>query len=186
MHGFHGEGGGAQRHRDGEAMSSQQGSRQVTVGSESWVDRVEGCTGSCSVCRRAAQGTRWVPGRRWGRGRVLAAGGRYLLHDVTVAMAGSQVQRGIVTAVHDVDACSPHYEHVDHVGAALAAGPVQGAEAVVIPAETAGTALLSGCSLPPPPLAPGRERRAERGQGAADSTMARQVLPCMPAHGPWR
>lgn len=166
MQGFCGEGGGAQRRQGGDAVSSRQGSWQVTVGSESWVDRVEGCTESCLVCHGAAQGTKWVPGRQWGRGRVLAAGGRYLLHNITVAVAGSQVQWGVVTTVHHVDACSPHDEHVDHIGAALAAGPVQGAEAVVIPAETARTALLSSCSLPTassPGL--GRERRAERGRG---------------------
>lgn len=115
---------------------------------------------------------------------MLATGGRYLLHDVTVAVAGSQVQRGVVTTVHDVDACSPHDEHVDHVGAALTAGPVQGAEAVVIPVETAGTALLSSCSLPAVSSpGPGRERRAEHGQDAANSTTARQASPCAPAHG---
>lgn len=68
-----------------------------------------------------------------GQGR--AWGGRYLLHNVAVAVAGSQVQWGVITTVHDVDARSPHDEHVDHIGAALAAGPVQGAEAMVIPAE---------------------------------------------------
>lgn len=72
-----------------------------------------------------------------GQGQGRAWGGRYLLHDVTVAVAGSQVQRGVIATVHDVDACSPHDEHVDHIGAALAAGPVQGAEAVVIPEERA-------------------------------------------------
>ena len=56
-----------------------------------------------------------------------------LLHDVAVAVAGCQVQRGVITAVHDIDARSPHDQHVHHVGAALAAGPVQGAEAMVIP-----------------------------------------------------
>jgi len=116
--------------------------------------------------------------RRWGRGRGLAAAGRYLLHDVAVAVAGSQVQWGIVTAVHDVDACPPHDEHVNHVGAALAAGPVQGAEAMVIPVETAGTALLSssGCPCILPGL--GSERRA-RPQHRSQAGIA-----CAPAHGP--
>lgn len=118
-------------------------------------------------------------------GCLLAAGGKYLLHDVAVAMAGSQVQRGIITAVHHVDACSPHDEHVDHIGAALTAGPVQGAKAMVIPAEMARTALLIGCSLPAvSSLSMSRERRTEHGQDAADSTAARQVSPCAPANRP--
>lgn len=59
----------------------------------------------------------------------------YLSHDVTVPVAGGQVQRRVVSPVHDVDASPPHDEHVYHAGAALPAGPMQGAEAVVIPTE---------------------------------------------------
>lgn len=59
----------------------------------------------------------------------------HLSHNVPMSVAGGQVQRGIVTSVHDVDACPSHDEHVHHVGAALPAGPVEGAEAVVISAK---------------------------------------------------
>lgn len=52
-----------------------------------------------------------------------------------MSVAGSQVKRRVVSPVHDVDASPPHDEHVHHTGAALPARPVQGAEAVVIPAE---------------------------------------------------
>lgn len=136
-----------------------------------------GLPGSRSVCHGA--GAR----RAAGKGQRAGYGSRYLLHDVAVAVAGSQVQRGVVTTVHDIDACSPHNKHVDHVGAALTAGPVQGAEAVVIPVGTAGTALLSGCSLPDASSPdPGRESPAEHG----DSTAAGQVSPCAPARGPRR
>lgn len=41
--------------------------------------------------------------------------GRYLLHDVTVAMAGSQVQWGVIAPVHDIDASPAHDEHVHHI-----------------------------------------------------------------------
>lgn len=59
----------------------------------------------------------------------------YLSHDVTMSVAGGQVQRCVIAPVHDVDAGPPHDEHVHHAGAALPARPVQGAEAVVVPAE---------------------------------------------------
>lgn len=55
-----------------------------------------------------------------------------LSHNVPMSVAGGQVQRCIVSAVHDIDARPSHDEHVHHVGAALPAGPVEGAEAVVI------------------------------------------------------
>lgn len=168
--------GGAQGHRGGDAASLWRGSQQE-AGEQALGGQGKGCQGP------AQSATGRVPRGQRGRGGVLAAGGRYLLHDVAVAVAGSQVQRGVVTAVHDVDACSPHDKHVNHVGAALTAGPVQGAEAVVIPVGTAGTALLSGCSLPAASSPdPGRESPAEHG----DSTTAGQVSPCTPARGPWR
>lgn len=56
-----------------------------------------------------------------------------LSHDVTMSVAGGQVQRCVVAPVHDVDAGPPHDEHVHHAGAALPARPVQRAEAVVVP-----------------------------------------------------
>lgn len=59
----------------------------------------------------------------------------HLSHNVPMSVAGGQVQRCIVTSVHDVDARPSHDEHVHHVGAALPAGPVEGAEAVVISAK---------------------------------------------------
>lgn len=49
-----------------------------------------------------------------------------------MSMAGSQVQRSIISSIHDVDARPSHDEHVHHIGAALPAGPVEGAETVVI------------------------------------------------------
>lgn len=60
---------------------------------------------------------------------------RYLSHNVSVSVAGGQVQRRVVSSVHDVDARPSHDEHVHHVGAALPAGPVERAEAVVITAK---------------------------------------------------
>lgn len=57
----------------------------------------------------------------------------YLSHDVTVSVAGGQVQRCVIAPVHDVDAGPPHDEHVHHAGPALPARPVQRAEAVVVP-----------------------------------------------------
>lgn len=47
-------------------------------------------------------------------------------------VAGGQVQRRVISPVHHVDARPSHDEHVHHVGAALPAGPVEGAEAVVV------------------------------------------------------
>lgn len=52
-----------------------------------------------------------------------------------MSVAGSQVQRRVISSVHDVDACPSHDEHVHHAGATLPAGPVEGAEAVVISTE---------------------------------------------------
>lgn len=55
-----------------------------------------------------------------------------LSYNIAVSVAGGKVQRCVVSAVHDVDASPSHDEHVHHAGAALPAGPVQWAEAVVI------------------------------------------------------
>lgn len=52
-----------------------------------------------------------------------------------MSVAGGQVQRRIVSPVHDIDAGPSHDEHIHHVGAALPAGPVERAEAVVISAK---------------------------------------------------
>lgn len=60
----------------------------------------------------------------------------HLAHNISVAVAGGQVQRCVISAVHDVDAGTTHDKHVHHIGAALAARPVKGAEAVVIPGDT--------------------------------------------------
>lgn len=95
--------------------------RALTGPGALWGPR-RGHWGDCGVLRSAL----------WGGG-CCGGAGRYLLHDVAVAVAGRQVQGGVVAPVHDVDARPPHDQHVDHVGAALAAGPVQRAEAVVIP-----------------------------------------------------
>lgn len=56
----------------------------------------------------------------------------YLSHNVAMSMAGGQVQRRVIATVHDVNASPSHDEHVHHAGAALPAGPVERAEAVVI------------------------------------------------------
>lgn len=52
--------------------------------------------------------------RGLGKGRCWR-GGRYLLHDVPVAVAGGQVQWGVIAPVHDVDARPAHDEHVHHI-----------------------------------------------------------------------
>lgn len=52
-----------------------------------------------------------------------------------MSVAGGKVQRCVISPVHDVDARPSHNKHVHHVGAALPAGPVEGAEAVVIATE---------------------------------------------------
>ena len=39
----------------------------------------------------------------------------------------------VITQVCGIDACTPHNEHVNDVGAALTTCPVQQAEAVIIP-----------------------------------------------------
>lgn len=66
----------------------------------------------------------------------------YLSHDVTMSVAGGQVQRCVIAPVHDVDAGPPHDEHVHHAGAALPARPVQRAEAVVVPAEERSAQMM--------------------------------------------
>lgn len=66
----------------------------------------------------------------------------YLSHDVTMSVAGGQVQRRVIAPVHDVDAGPPHDEHVHHAGAALPARPVQRAEAVVVPTEERSAQMM--------------------------------------------
>ena len=56
----------------------------------------------------------------------------HLSHNVSMSMAGGQVQRRVVSAVHDINTSSSHDEHVHHAGAAFPACPVERAEAVVI------------------------------------------------------
>lgn len=73
---------------------------------------------------------------------------RYLSHNVSVSVAGGQVQRRVVSSVHDVDARPSHDEHVHHVGAALPAGPVERAEAVVITAKRQTTEIKHWTSGP--------------------------------------
>lgn len=102
-------------------------------------------------------------GPAWHAVAVQWLGRRYLLHDVAVAVAGCQVQRGVITAVHDIDARSPHDQHVHHVGAALAAGPVQGAEAMVIPEGTAVRAVLGSTQ--------GRVSGGEEGNSAGGDSL---------------
>lgn len=113
-----------------------------------WAASPGGGTESCSIWHGDGTGQ--------GQDGALSAGGQYLLDDVAMAVAGSQVQGGVVATVHDVDARSPHDEHVDHTGAALTAGPVEGTEAVVIPGDGE-----DGCAA----AAPGRAARV--GPGAA-------------------
>lgn len=59
-----------------------------------------------------------------------------------MSVAGGQVQRCVISSVHDVDASPPHDEHVHHAGAALPACPVQRAEAVVIPIEEKSAQMM--------------------------------------------
>lgn len=56
----------------------------------------------------------------------------HLAHDVSVAVAGGQVQGRVISSVHDVDASPSHDEHVHHAGAAFPACPVERTEAMVI------------------------------------------------------
>lgn len=58
--------------------------------------------------------------------------GFYLGHNVSVSMACCEMQRGIVTAVHHVNAGASHDEHVHHTASTLPARPVEGAKAMVI------------------------------------------------------
>lgn len=57
----------------------------------------------------------------------------YLRHNVSVSVTGSQVQWSIISTVHYVDACTSHDEHINNTTPPLPAGPVQRAEAMVIP-----------------------------------------------------
>lgn len=56
----------------------------------------------------------------------------HLSHNVAMSVAGGQVQRRVISTVHDVNASPSHDEHVYHAGAALPACPVERAEAMVI------------------------------------------------------
>lgn len=72
-----------------------------------------------------------------------------------MAVTGSEMQRGVIAAVHDVNTGAPHDEHVNNAASALSARPVEGAESMVIAEKTgshgfvygaAGAYLLSQCS----------------------------------------
>lgn len=56
----------------------------------------------------------------------------YLGYDVSVAMTGSEMQRGVITTVDDVNTGAPHDEHVNNTTSALPARPVERAESMVI------------------------------------------------------
>lgn len=71
----------------------------------------------------------------WNIGGLCTLQETYLSHNVTMSVAGGQVQRCVISSVHDVDASPPHDKHVHHAGAALPARPVQRAETMVIPIE---------------------------------------------------
>lgn len=60
----------------------------------------------------------------------------YLSQDVSVAVTGSEMQRGVVATVHDVNAGAPHDEHVDDATPSLPACPVEGAESMVVTGVT--------------------------------------------------
>lgn len=59
----------------------------------------------------------------------------HLSQNVTVPVAGSQVQGCVVTTVHDIDARPSHDEHIHDARTTLTARPVQRTETVVIPAR---------------------------------------------------
>ena len=56
----------------------------------------------------------------------------YLSHDVSVSVAGGEMQWSVISAVHYVDASASHDEHVNNAAPPFPACPVQGAEAVVV------------------------------------------------------
>lgn len=60
----------------------------------------------------------------------------YLSQDVSVAVTGSEMQRGVVATVHDVNTGAPHDEHVDDATPSLPACPVEGAESMVVTGVT--------------------------------------------------
>lgn len=68
----------------------------------------------------------------------------YLSYDVSVAVTGSEMQRGVIAAVHDVNAGAPHDEHVNNAASALPARPVEGAESMVITEERVSHAFVYG------------------------------------------
>lgn len=57
----------------------------------------------------------------------------HLLYNITVPMAGCQVQGCVIPTVHHIDSCPPHDQHLNHSRAALSASPVQGGEAMIVP-----------------------------------------------------
>lgn len=68
----------------------------------------------------------------------------YLSYDVPVAVTGSEVQRGVIATVHDVNTGAPHDEHVNNAAPALPARPVEGAESVVVTEKTVSHAFVYG------------------------------------------
>lgn len=68
----------------------------------------------------------------------------YLSYDVSVAMTGSEMQRGVIATVHDVNTGAPHDEHVHNAASALPARPVEGAESMVITEKTVSHAFIYG------------------------------------------
>lgn len=56
----------------------------------------------------------------------------YLRQDVSAAVTGGEMQRGVIAAVHDVDTGAAHDEHVHNAAPPLPARPVEGAESMVV------------------------------------------------------
>lgn len=56
----------------------------------------------------------------------------YLSQDVSVAVTGGEMQRGVIATVHDVNTGAAHDEHVHNAAPTFPACPVEGAESVVI------------------------------------------------------
>lgn len=60
----------------------------------------------------------------------------YLSQNVSMAMTGSKMQRGVISSVHHVNASAPHDEHVNDATPPFPARPVEGAESMVITKKT--------------------------------------------------
>lgn len=56
----------------------------------------------------------------------------YLSHDVSMSVAGGEMQWGVISAVHHVNTSASHDEHVNNAAPPFPACPVEGAEAMVI------------------------------------------------------